>query len=205
MEVISNGSGDGYGSGYSSGYGNGSGYGSGNGSGDGSGDGYGDGDGNGNGNGYGIKSISGHIIYKIDRIPTVLISIKGNIAIGCILKDNLALEKCFIAKVDNSFAHGKTVKQAMRDAYSKAFQEKSEEERIEEFNNHFNKIDKYEVDEFYDWHNKLTGSCKMGRDNLLKEKGLEMTDLFTVFEFIDIVKDEFGGEIIKKIHKSEEK
>ena len=127
-----NGYGNGYGDGYTDGYGYGYGYGYGNGDGDGygygygyvSGYGYGNGNGNGGGNGYGILEFNGHKVYCIDNIPTIILNVRGNIAQGYIIKYNSLLEPCYIAKVDDCFAHGKTehnaLLDALRDATAKA-------------------------------------------------------------------------------------
>ena len=100
------GSGDGYGSGYGDGYGDGSGYGSGSGSGYGDGSGYGSGYGDGSGSGYGdgygdgsgLKAINNHRVYKIDDIPTIILSIHKNIARGKIVNRDLTFANCYIAK-----------------------------------------------------------------------------------------------------------
>ena len=135
------GSGDGYGSGsgagYGSSFGNGSGYGdvSGSGDGDGSGSGYGsgygpgygsgygysygDGDGSGSGYGDGIVEYNHQKVYKIDGVSTIIDSVHGNYANGKILRDDLTVRECFIAKCGNFFAHGETIKQALSDASEK--------------------------------------------------------------------------------------
>ena len=112
-----NGDGDGDGYGYGSGYGDGSGYGSGYGYGDGHGN--GDGSGYGYGYGYGILNYNGHKVYMIDSVPTLIYSVHSNYAKGAILKDDLTLQPCFIAKVGNSFAHAETLKKAFADATGK--------------------------------------------------------------------------------------
>jgi hypothetical protein len=201
--------GSGYGKGYGYGYGKGSGSGSGkgsgngNGKGSGSGDGYGYGNGKGygygDGDGYGIKTINNSDIYIIDGIQTIITIIKNNIAKGFILKSDLTLTPCYIVKQNNVFSHGKTLKKAMQDLQNKLFQDMSEEDRIDAFHKDFNLKDKYKVEKFFDWHNRLTGSCEMGRKNFLENKGISFEDEFTVAEFIETCKNEYGGEIIKKL------
>ena len=133
------GTGDGYGcgTGDGSGFGRGSGYDTGFGSyfsyGFGAGAGYRNcsGEGAGFGNGAGeaagigacfdlgvidIKSINGNTIDYVDNIPTIITQIHGNIASGYIVKKDLTFEPCFISKVGNSFAHGRTLEEAVADA-----------------------------------------------------------------------------------------
>ena len=191
------GSGDGIGFGFGSGDGNGSGYGYGNGSG------YGSGDGNGSGYGYGngISKYNNHYVFIIDNISTIITSIHGNVAKGFILNKNLTLEKIFVAKGNNKFAHGKTLKEAVADLQEKIFDDLGIEEKIEMFNKQFNRFDKYIGEEFYKWHHILTGSCTAGRNNFVRENNLDLKKFYTVDEFIKITKDSYGGNIIKKLRE----
>lgn len=191
------GSGDGIGFGYGSGFGFGSGYGYGNGSG------YGSGYGNGSGYGYGngISKYNNHYVFIIDNISTIITSIHGNVAKGFILNKNLTLEKIFVAKGNNKFAHGKTLKEAVADLQEKIFDDLGIEEKIEMFNKQFNRFDKYIGEEFYKWHHILTGSCTAGRNNFVRENNLDLKKFYTVDEFIKITKDSYGGNIIKKLRE----
>ena len=197
------GSGSGYGYGYGDGYGSGSGYGYGDGSGDGSGDGYGSGygDGYGDGSGYGIKSINGNSIYVVDNIPTIITNVKGNIAEGFILQSDLSLTPCFIAKENNQFSHGNTLHEAFESLREKLYDDSTEEERILKFKEHFSDFSKkYSAKDLFIWHHVLTGSCKAGREAFCKDKGIDVdNDRFTVYEFIELTKNSYGGEIIRKL------
>ena len=201
------GDGSGYGSGDGSGDGSGSGYGSGYGSGDGSGSGYGSGDGSGSGYGYGygygdgIKSINGNSIYVVDNIPTIITNVKGNIAKGFILQSDLSLTPCFIAKENNQFSHGNTLHEAFESLGEKLYDDSTEEERILKFKEHFSDFSKkYSAKDLFIWHHVLTGSCKAGREAFCKDKGIDVdNDRFTVYEFIELTKNSYGGEIIRKL------
>ena len=209
------GDGSGFGSGYGSGSGDGSGdgsgfgsgfgssYGSGDGSGFGSGYGSGSGDGSGSGFGDGISKYNNHYVFIIDNISTIITSIHGNVAKGFILNKNLTLEKTFVVKGNNKFAHGKTLKEAVADLQEKIFDDLDIEEKIEMFNKQFNRVDKYNGEEFYKWHHILTGSCTAGRDNFVRENNLDLKKLYTVDEFIEITKDSYGGNIIKRLCEEE--
>ena len=183
--------GDGYGSGSS--YASGSSYGSG----------YGFGDASGSGSGYGdgISKYNNHYVFIIDNISTIITSIHGNVAKGFILNKNLTLEKTFVAKGNNKFAHGKTLKEAVADLQKKIFDDLDIEEKIEMFNKQFNRVEKYSGEEFYKWHHILTDSCTAGRDNFVRENNLDLKKLYTVDEFIKITKDSYGGNIIKKLRE----
>lgn len=200
-----NGNGDGDGYGVGGGYGNGSGYGDGKGNGYGYGSGYGDGYGGGNGKGYGVKSINGMTVYKVDSLPTVFTSVHGNIAKGMILGGGLKLSPCFIVRGHGYFAHGETLKEAQTALESKIFDNMDIEEKIAEFKKQFNVTDRYPVRNFYDWHNKLTGSCEMGRKAFAESRGIDIdNDFMTVAEFIKITKDSYGGEVIRQLEESYE-
>lgn len=195
---VNNGYGDGDGSGDGSGYGYGSsdGYGSGYGDGSGSGSGY--------GYGYGIKSINGDIVYQIDSIPTVIKHIKGNVAKGFILNSDLSLSPCYIIKGHNKFAHGETLEKALKDLEDKIFEDIDTDEAIELFLKEFSDLNKkYPAKDFYLWHNRLTGSCEMGRNSFVKNGGYDLEhDMFTVQEFIDITRNAYGGDIIKQLENT---
>ena len=199
--------GSGYRDGYGYGYGGylGSGDGHSNGSGDGSGvsEGYGSIDGSGEGGGadiYTIKTFKGHIVDYIDCVPTIITNIHNNVAIGFIIGFDMTLIPCYVAKAGNSFAHGKTLKDAVKDAEAKEVREMPIEERIEKFIEVFGSLDsEHTGKEFYDWHHILTGSCRMGRDAFCKENGIDLTKKYSVKYFLNITKNSYGGDIIKKI------
>ena len=177
-----------YGSGYVDGYGSGPGAGSG----DGSGYGYCD-----------IKALNGNIVDYIDDVPTIITQVRGNIARGYIVKEDLTLDSCYIAKVGNSFAHGKTIKDAVADAVEKGMKKMPLEKRIEKFIEVFGSLDSEHTGKnFYDWHNILTGSCKMGRDEFCNSHDIDLEKKYTVRYFLDITKDSYGGSIIKLIRKA---
>ena len=204
------GDGDGYGSGYGSGSGDGSGsgygYGDGSGYGFGSGSGYGDGYGFGSGSGDDdIKALNGNIVYYIDDVPTIITQVRGNIACGYIVEEDLTLDSCYIAKVGNSFAHGETIKEAVADAEAKEMERLPIEERIEKFVETFGSLDsEHTGKEFYDWHHILTGSCRMGRDEFCKAHDVDLAKKYTVRYFLAITKNSFGSDVIKLIRESYE-
>ena len=180
-----NGSGSGYGYGYGSGYGDGSGYG------------YGYGD------GYGLKTFAGERVWYVDGVPTLIDHIRGDYALGRIINKDLTTPPCYIARVDNSFAHGATLKEAVSDAESKAMEELPTEEWIARFRAVFPSLDATaRCSEFHRWHHVLTGSCKMGRDTFVREHSLDMEKEYTVRFFLDITKGSYGDDIIQKLIES---
>ena len=189
---ISNGSGDG----------SGSGSGDGSGSGSGSGSGYGSGD----GDGSGIKTISGNTVYIIDDVPTLIDHVHGNIAKGRILSSDLTLNPCYIAKSGDLFAHGETIREAMQALNEKLFEDMPLEERIEAFLKAFPSDNKYPVKAFFDWHNRLTGSCEMGRKAFAREHEIDIDNgEMTVDEFISLTRNAYGGEVIRELEKVRKK
>ena len=193
-------SGDGDGYDYRSGYGYGSGYGSGSGSGDGhgSGTGYGYGTGYGTGTGSGIKKYDGEDVHMIDGVQTIITVVYGNIAKGFILQGDLTLTPCFIAKVDDCFAHGETVRQAVTDARDKALEGLPQEERITAFLDAIKPNTAYPVMMLYDWHHRLTGSCEAGRKAFAKDHGIDLSADMTREAFFELTKDAYGGSVIRK-------
>ena len=115
--TISYDSGSGDGDGYCYGSGDGSGYGSGCvcGSGYGSGYGYGSGSGSGDGDGSGdgVKEFNGRKVYDIDSVRTLIYAVKGDAARGAVLRNDMTLRDCWIAKRGNFFSHGDTLHEAV--------------------------------------------------------------------------------------------
>lgn len=186
------GDGDGLGSGYDYGEGKGDGHGYGEGAGEYSGDGYAD--------GYSdIKRIFGKEVHVIDGIQTIIDRVRFGYAVGHILNGDLTLTPCFVAKSGNYFAHGKTLKGAQNAVADKVLQNETEEERIKAFWACHTTDGKYSGQDLYDWHHRLTGSCEMGRQRFIKDKGLNIDSEYTVREFVEICKDAYGGGTIRRL------
>ncbi len=216
-----------YNSGYGFGYGNGegashgfedgSGYGQGAGEGASIGFGYGRGEGagsghnNGNGNGFDnsadynkdITFINGYPIHIVDYLFTIIYQIHGNYAKGAILNEDLTPTPCFIARVDNCFAHGETLHDAVRDAQAKALNHAPVETRIQRFVQKYPDPDKpVPFTELFDWHNILTGSCRLGRNHFVEQHQLDTNAEYSPRFFIELTKNDFGGEIIEQLAKA---
>ena len=193
--------GDGLGDGLGDGWGAGLGAGLGDGWGDGLGDGWGDGLGDGWGSGLGasIKTFAGKPVNMIDNVPTVIDSIRGNVAKGAILNGDLTVSHCFVVKQNDMCAHGEDLHSAMEALRRKLFARLSVEERIEEFYKTFAWGVKYPNEEFFIWHNRLTGSCEMGRKAFAAEQGIDMSATSTVEEFIELTRNAYGGSVIKQL------
>ena len=201
------GSGSGSGKNDSEGYGNG--YGDRRGCGYGYGCGYGEGFGDrggygiGYGNNTGLKEINGKKVYIVDETPTIFTSIRGNVAQGFIVQRDLQLIPCFIVKENNKFAHGNTLRDAFESLQEKLYDDSTEEERIEAFKMKFPDYDeKYDNKDLFTYHHVLTGSCRMGRESFVKDKGLSLDGKTSVREFVELTKNAYGGDIIKELPKA---
>lgn len=152
------------------------------------------------GYGDGIKEINGKEIYMVDDIPTIFKSIRNNIAKGFIVKNDLQFEPCYIVKENNQFAHGDTLKDAFMSLQEKLYDYSTEEERIEAFKKKFPEYDvKYNNRDLFVYHHVLTGSCRMGREAFMSNKGLSLDGKTSVREFVKLTQDAYGGDIIKKL------
>ena len=170
----------------------------------GSGYGYGDGDGSGYGDGYGygdgIKEINGQRVYMIDDVPTIIHRVRGDYAQCSILRDDLTLQLCYVARVGNSFAHGDTLHQALADATAKELEDQPIEERIARFVAEFPDPDKaVPFKSLYTWHHVLTGSCTMGRDEFTRSHSLDTAKDYTPRYFIEITAHAYGGQAIRQL------
>ena len=166
---------DGYGSGYGSGYGDGYGY------------------------GDGIKSVCHHPIFHVDGIQTIFHKIRGNIAKCSILREDLSFDPCFVVKGGNLFAHGRTLREAQEALQEKLFEDMPEEERIRLFVESHEDGKVYPNQDFFEWDNKLTGSCLMGREQFAREHEVDLSAGMTVREFIQLTENAYGGSTIRKL------
>jgi len=158
------------------------------------------------GSGYGIKKYNNMDVYKIDEMQTIVCKIKKVdnlfIAKGYILNKDFTLTQTFIVKQNNVFSHGKTLKEAVESLNNKLFEELSEEERIEIFLEKFDINEKYKGSVFFEWHGKLTGSCKQGRSSFVKNNNIDLEKLYNIKEFIELCENEYGSKIIKRLKES---
>ena len=156
--------------------------------------------GSGNGYGYGVKGIHGHKVYMVDDTQTIITSVRGNVAQGFILQSDLQLEPCYIVKENNKFAHGNTLRDAFTSLQEKQYDDSTKEERIEAFRQKFPFYDtKYDNRDLFAYHHVLTGSCRMGRESFVADKGLSLDGKTTVREFVELTKNAYGGDIIRQL------
>ena len=181
------------GKGYGNGNGSGSSCGSGTSNGNGSGYGYGA------GHGYGVKAVDGLPVYRIDDVPTLITHVAHGFATGYILRSDLTRQRCYVVKGGGCFAHGATLREAREDLQEKLFDVMPEEDRIAAFWACHNRTDRYCGRDLYDWHHKLTGSCEMGRDAFVSDRGLDIDAMYTVADFIRLCENDFGGSTIRKL------
>ena len=98
-------------------------------------------------------------------------------------------------------AEKRAAMEALRD---KLFEDMPEEERIAEFVKAHKWGKQYPSADYYDWHNRLTGSCEMGRSEFAAAHGYKLTadELLTVEEFIDLTEGSYGGDIIRRLREA---
>ena len=133
-------------------------------------------------------------------MPTIIKSVRDNIAQGFILQRDLTLKPCYIVKEQNMFAHGDTLHDAFTALQEKLYDNSTEEERIEAFRKKFPEYDTlYPNRDLFTYHHVLTGSCRMGRESFCKDKGIDLDGSTTVREFFELTKDSYGGDVICKL------
>ena len=112
----------------------------------------------------------------VDDTQTIITSVRGNVAQGFILQD------------------------AFTSLQEKLYDDSTEEERIDAFKQKFPSYDtKYDNQDLFAYHHVLTGSCRMGRDSFVADKGLSLDGKTTVREFVQLTKNAYGGDIIKQL------
>ena len=120
---------------------------------------------------------------------------------GSIVKSDLTLSHCYIARCGDFFAHGKTLFEAVRDAERKALENEPIDSRIDRFVATYPDIDNIvnNVD-LYKWHNVLTGSCEFGRRQFAKDHSIDIENgTMTIREFVELTKSAFGGDVISQL------
>ena len=86
------------------------------------------------------------------------------------------------------------------------FESTPEEERIADFINN-NPPDKQRtVEEWMEIHRKLTGSCGIGGDRFIRDKGFKRYEKYSTLDFLKEVGSAYSGELIEKLkmHYSKE-
>ena len=147
-----------------------------------------------------VKAINGYVVHLIDDMPTIITSVRGNVAQGFIVQSDLQLKPCYVVKENNKFAHGETLHDAFSSLQEKLFDDSSEEERLDAFKKKFPEYDvKYDNRDLFKYHHILTGSCRMGRELFVSKMGLSLDGKTSVREFVKLTKYAYGGYIIQKL------
>ena len=162
----------------------------------------GDGSGYGYGYGYGdgIKEFNGKKIYRIDGVCTIIFAVRRNVAKGYIVKNDMTLKPCYVVKDNNIFAHGLNLRDAIESLEVKRYSQMNTSEVIDEFFSIFKLNIKYPAKDFFIWHNRLTGSCELGRTTFAENHGIDVeNDTMTVKQFITLTENAYGGTVIKEL------
>ena len=161
----------------------------------------GDGSGDGSGSGSGIKSYNGQKVYMIDGVRTLIDEVKGNFAKGAIIRGDMTMKVCWIAKAGRCFAHGKDIHTAHLEAIANHQRNMPLEERLDSFiSEHPDMEAKYAVTDLFKWHNILTGLCEMGRREFCRSCGLNpQKDSLTVEEFVRLTCNSYGSDVIRQL------
>ena len=141
-------------------------------------------------------------MWIVDGVQTLIYSIYSNFAKGAILESDFTLKDCYIAKEENCFAHGTTLREAFIDARSKALRKRPLEDRVKSFVEAHKSNVKYSGKDLFEWHNILTGSCKMGRESFCRQHQIDIDkDEFFVVDFISLTQNAYGGDVIRQLKK----
>ena len=142
----------------------------------------------------------------VDDTQTVFYSIHGNVAKAAILQDDLTLRPCYVAKGGNCFAHGETLRQAQEALEQKLVANMPIGERIQAFLTTFQPGQTYSNQLFFDWHNRLTGSCEMGRKAFAEQHGIDVENgTMTPEQFISLTENAHGRDVIRQLKTEWEK
>lgn len=148
-----------------------------------------------------VIEFNGQPVYSIDGVNTILNHIHGDLASGYILNSDLTTKPCYVARGQGFFAHGETAEKAISDLEAKILNSMPIEDRVNQFVEQFKLDQEYLVEEFYKWHNILTGSCEIGRNAFMRDHELSLTDSITTKKFIELTQDAFGAQAIQMLKK----
>lgn len=148
--------------------------------------------------------IVGETVHDVDGVQTIITAVNAGFAKGYVLNSDMTLTPCYIAKGGGRFAHGATLKKAVSALQDKLFEDMPEEERISAFiEAHPDKNAKIPARDLWFWHNRLTGSCEMGRNQFAADRGIDIDkDEFTPLEFCEMCKGSYGGDVIRRLEEA---
>lgn len=97
-------------------------------------------------------------------------------------------------------AHGRTLHEAQESALSKALDDLPEAERLQTFVKTHAPGKIYPNTDFFEWHHRLTGSCRIGREKFARDHNIDVEHgRMTPEEFIRLTENAYGGSVIKKL------
>ena len=117
---------------------------------------------------------------------------------GAVLRRDMTLRDCWIAKRGNFFAHGDTLHEAVEAVEAKWRENRPLGERIAEFVKTHPSLDEPYGD-LFEWHHVLTGSCEFGRRQWCDEHGYKPTDSITLRTFFTETAGNYGGGVIRQV------
>ena len=95
------------------------------------------------------------------------------------------------------------MREAMSALRDKLFEDMPEADRIVAFVSEHQFGVPYPCSDLYNWHHRLTGSCEMGCKTFARDHGVDVENgTMTVEEFIDLTRDAYGGEVIRKLEEA---
>lgn len=115
------------------------------------------------------------------------------------MRADLTLEPCYVFKQDNIFAHGGTLREAHTALMDKLLEKMPIEDRVAAFVDAHQAEKSYSNTDFFEWHHRLTGSCKAGREAFAADHQVNMGSASTVSEFIALTENAYGGDIIRQL------
>lgn len=146
------------------------------------------------------RQVNGYNAYVIDELLTILTAAHGDFATGYIVQSDFQFKPCYVAKKNGIYAHGETLHEAYSSLLAKTEEKYSVEQRLVHFKENFLEWNvPYSNRSLFDWHNILTGSCRMGREQFCNGHGIDMDGQTTVCEFVELTKNSYGGQIIERL------
>ena len=135
-------------------------------------------------------------------MPCVIEKEHTNFAkVSVISKKDFSARPAFLAKFNNTIAHGETITEAMLEAKRKFMSNADFSEQKKLLLSLFEEKKRLTVKDLSEWHGAITGSCSFGRREFQSEHNLKDEDLLSLDEFVELVKDSYGGNKIADLIK----
>jgi hypothetical protein len=152
-----------------------------------------------------ISYYNGLKVYFIENMPFVLYNVIGKAAYAGKLLPDMSIKRGVLVRYGDSFAFAESAKDAFdkaRELSIKRGWKRTVPDPAKFMLDKYPDPDcLYPIKELLELHNILTGSCLSGREDFIRNNGLDITGKATLRDFFNYSKYVFGKETIAEVAK----